>query len=197
MRWQETEQAITAIPGNGPVLEKLGRLLEKGEAIALVGAGASAGLWPLWDEFLQGFIESSLRHGRIRPEKADYFKQEAPPTPLETAQQLRLKIGEALYFEYLQQTFSDKPSPQTGWVYTLAHKALLQLPIQNYVTLNYDAGLTNARTVLYPLATSSYRFWNQEEARAKSQPAPGPPLNCSYPIHRVSPGVPDKSGNYR
>jgi tetratricopeptide (TPR) repeat protein len=42
---------------------------------------------------------------------------------------------------------------------------LLQLPIHNYLTLNYDAGLTNARTFLYPKATTSYYFWDQEEAR--------------------------------
>jgi hypothetical protein len=42
---------------------------------------------------------------------------------------------------------------------------LLQLPIHNYLTLNYDAGLTNARAAVYPHATTSYFFWDQEEAR--------------------------------
>ena len=41
----------------------------------------------------------------------------------------------------------------------------MQLPIHNYLTLNYDAGLTNARALLYPKATTSYYFWDQEEAR--------------------------------
>ncbi|RIK69169.1 hypothetical protein DCC62_23910 [candidate division KSB1 bacterium] len=159
------EKEIQSITGNGPVLEELNKLLESGEAIALVGAGASAGLWPLWNEFLQGFITHSLNSGKINSDEATFFQQEAPQTPLETAQQLRHKIGEQLYFEYLYETFSDKISPHTGGAFTLTHRALLQLPIHNYLTLNYDAGLTNARAALYPKATTSYYFWDQEEAR--------------------------------
>jgi hypothetical protein len=159
------QQEIEKISGNGPVLEKLYQLLDTGEAIAFVGAGASAGLWPLWDEFLTGFIKHSLTLGKINRDEADFFKKEASQNPLETGQQLRNKIGEHDYFEYLQETFKDKTSPQTNGTFTLTHKALLQLPIHNYITLNYDAGLTNARAALYPDATTSYFFWDQEEAR--------------------------------
>jgi len=164
MNLQSIEQEMQKIPGNGPVLEELDKLLESGEAIALVGAGASAELWPLWNQFLQGFIDHSLKNGKIKPEEAEYFRNEAPQNPLETAQLLRNKIGEALYFEYLYETFRDKISPQTNGAFTLTHRALLQLPIHNYLTLNYDAGLTNARASLYPKATTSYFFWDQEEA---------------------------------
>jgi len=160
------QQEIEKISGNGPVLEKLYQLLEAGDAIAFVGAGASAGLWPLWDEFLNGFVEHSLKLGKINRDEADFFKKDASKNPLETAQQLRNKLqDDRLYFEHVQETFKDRISPQTGGTFTLTHKALLQLPIHNYITLNYDAGLTNARAVLYPKATTSYFFWTQEEAR--------------------------------
>jgi hypothetical protein len=163
---REIENQIKAIPGNEPVLEKLYALLDAGEAIAFVGAGASAGLWPLWDEFLNGFVEHSLKLGKINRDEADFFKKDASKNPLETAQQLRNKLqDDRLYFEHVQETFKDRISPQTGGAFTLTHKALLQLPIHNYITLNYDAGLTNARAVLYPKATTSYFFWTQEEAR--------------------------------
>ncbi len=165
MDLQEVEKVIKAIDGNEPALEELYKILESGEAMALVGAGASAARWPQWNKFLEGFIEHSLKNGKIKQEEAEYFKKEAPQSPLEIAQQLRNKIGESLYFEYLDKTFSDKVSEQTGGAYTLTHKALLQLPIHNYLTLNYDAGLTNARAALYPHATTSYFFWDQEEAR--------------------------------
>jgi len=165
MNPQDIENEIQSIPGNSPVLAKLYKLLESGEAIALVGAGASAELWPLWNEFLKGFIDYAQKYGKIKRAEAEFFLKEAPQTPLETSQQLRNKIGEQLYFEYLQETFRDRISPHTDGAFTLAHRALMQLPIHNYLTLNCDAGLTNARAALYPKATTSYYFWDQEEAR--------------------------------
>lgn len=163
MNIESVEKEIREIPGNGPVLEVLYKLLESGEAIALVGAGASAGLWPLWNEFLQGLIEHSQKNGKISQEEAGYFLKKVLQHPLTIAQQLRNKIGDPLYFEYLQETFCDKISPHTSGAFTLAHKALMQLPIHNYVTLNYDAGLTNARAAIHPQATTSYYFWDQAE----------------------------------
>ncbi len=165
MDFERVQTEIEAIPGNGPVLEALCRLLEEGEAIALVGAGASAGLWPLWHEVLDDFIAFGRRHDTISEDDAEFLRQEAASTPLETAQQLRNKLDEPQYFTYLHDTFSDKTSPLTKGAFTPTHQALLQLPVQNYLTLNYDAGLTNARAALYPGATTSYFFWDQEEAR--------------------------------
>jgi hypothetical protein len=164
MNQPEFGSEVEAIPGNGAVLERLCKLLESGEALGFVGAGASAGLWPLWNEFLEGFVGHALECGGITQEEAEYFRKEAPQTPLETAQQLRNRIGDSLYFEYLQVTFGDKTSPYTGGAFTAAHRALMQLPVHNYITLNYDAGLTNARAALYPRATTSYYSWDQEEA---------------------------------
>jgi hypothetical protein len=75
MNLQAIEQEIQSIPGNGPVLEELYKLLESGETIALVGAGASAGLWPLWNEFLQGFIAHSLKSRKINSDEAAFFEK--------------------------------------------------------------------------------------------------------------------------
>lgn len=159
------QKKIENITGNKPVLEKLYELLDSREAIAFVGAGTSAGLWPLWNEFLEKFVDHSFDLGKITHAEADYFKKDASLNPLETAQQLRNKIGERDYFEFLSETFKDKTSPQTNGAYTQTHEALLKLPIHNYIALNYDAGLTNARAAIYPKATTTYSFWDQEEAR--------------------------------
>ncbi len=165
MSQQEIEKQIKSIPGNEPVLEKLYELLDSENAIAFVGAGASAGLWPMWDEFLKNFIEYTLVLGKINQPESEYFLKKYSQEPLKIAQQLKNKIGEPNYFDYLHNTFKDKLSQQTGGAFTLNHRLLLQLPIHNYVTLNYDAGLTNARADLYPKATTSYFFWDQEEIR--------------------------------
>jgi hypothetical protein len=139
--------------------------LHAGEAIALAGPGASARLWPTSEEFLLGLIGHTRQRGKLIQAEAGFLQKEVILSPLDTAQQLRNKLGDRLYFEYLQEVFSDKISPRTGEAFTTSHQALLQLPIQNYLTLNYDAGLTNARAYLYPRAVTSYYFWDQEEVR--------------------------------
>jgi len=123
MNPQYIEKEIKKITGNEAVLEELYKVLESGEAIALVGAGASAeaDLWPLWNKFLEEFVKYSLKSGKISQEEADFFLRQAPQTPLETAQQLRNKIGDPLYFEYIQETFKDKISPHTDGAYTRTH----------------------------------------------------------------------------
>jgi len=141
------------------------KLLDTGEGIALVGPGASAELWPGWKEFLPGLIEHTQQCGKLNQTEAGFIQKEAPRTPLETAQHLRNKLGDTLYFEYFQAVFGNKISSQTGEAFTTTHQALLQLPVQNYLTLNYDACLTNARAYLYPRAATSYYFWDQEEVR--------------------------------
>ena len=40
------------IPGNESAFEKLKEIVDSREAIAFVGAGASAGLYPLWTQLL-------------------------------------------------------------------------------------------------------------------------------------------------
>lgn len=163
--WSLITQEIEDIPGNGPVLERLCHILEKGEALALVGAGCSAELWPLCHDFLQGLIEYNKKYRIISPEDAKNFRKEILQDPLKIAQQLRYKMSDPLYFEYFHNIYSDKVSAQTGGCFTLAQQALLQLPIRNYLTMSYDAGLTNARAALFPKATTSYYFWDQEETK--------------------------------
>ena len=159
MTIEAIENQIKTIPGNEAALESLYQLLDEKNAIAFVGAGASAGLWPWWNNCMHNFMNQGLKLGKISEEKAKYFKKEAGETPLETAQQLRNELEDRDYFDFLRTTFKDKSSPKTGGSFTLTHKALLQLPIHNYMTLNYDAGLTNARAALYPNATTSYFFF--------------------------------------
>jgi hypothetical protein len=86
MTQQEIENQIKSIPGNGLVLEELYKLLDSGEAIALVGAGASAGLWPLWNEFLNDFVTFSFKLDKISELESEYLKSEALNNPLEIAQ---------------------------------------------------------------------------------------------------------------
>ena len=103
-----SKNQIKAIAGNEFVLQELCKLLDAKEAIAFVGAGASAGLWPLWDEFLTGFVGHSLKLGKITRPEADYFKNNVSQNPLEIAQQLRNKIGAHDDCKYLQEIFKEE-----------------------------------------------------------------------------------------
>jgi hypothetical protein len=136
MKLQLLEKEIRSIPGNYPVLKKLYKILDKGDAIGLIGAGASAGLWPIWYELLQNLIKYCMQYAKINKNEARFFREEAFKTPLVTAQQLRDKLGDNLYFEFLRETFKDKPHSNTGGAFTPIHKALMQLPIKNFLTLN-------------------------------------------------------------
>ena len=44
---------VLAVAGNRPVFEALVSILEARKAIAFVGAGASAGMYPLWGKFIE------------------------------------------------------------------------------------------------------------------------------------------------
>ncbi len=51
------------IPGNEHALERLRDGLDTKTAIAFVGAGASAGLYPLWGQLINVLIEEASRRG--------------------------------------------------------------------------------------------------------------------------------------
>ncbi len=67
-------------------------------------------------------------------------------------------MGEQFCFECLYETFCNKISACTNGTFTPTRRALLQLPLRHYLTLNDDAGLSNAKAILYPQATTSYYF---------------------------------------
>ena len=64
---------MSDIPGNQHVLERLRELLDSGQAIALVGAGASAGLYPLWSELIRRLAEESVTRGLAKEEDRDFW----------------------------------------------------------------------------------------------------------------------------
>ncbi len=76
MDWETVENEIAEIEGNRLVLEKLVELLKAHNALAFVGAGASAEIWPLWGAFLEGFIREPgfgrfVLHAHGRHDRAD------------------------------------------------------------------------------------------------------------------------------
>ena len=115
-------------------------LLQQGSPIAFVGAGASAGLYPLWPQLIEVLADLTVSEGLAEPRDAERWKSDRNSTPQQKVNTIIRKLGEDRYRRFLKETF--KPRPER---FTEAHAALLRMPFRGYVTTNYDPGLEFAR----------------------------------------------------
>ena len=73
------ERAAELAGVNGPGLAALRRYLASGEAIAFLGAGASAPLYPLWDGLIGELIDAAA--GRLEGRETETFRALARESP--------------------------------------------------------------------------------------------------------------------
>jgi len=156
-----TLDEILAIPGNRAVYERLKAILAEGSAVAIIGAGASFPLYPLWGELIGQLADEPLRHAKADAADRDYWLRSAGTKPLQVAAQIRAKLGDPLYFTFLYETFKLKNGPD-GRAYTPAQAALVRASFRAYLTTNYDPGLLEARRELRPdVPQTGFTVWNQ------------------------------------
>ena len=140
---------ILAISNNRQVYDDLRKLFAQDEAIAFVGAGASAGMYPQWGQVIDQLADYAVKQGRAEPSDGVRWKADKTSTPQQRVNTILRRLDEAHYHGFLRSTFEarrgsdDKP-------FTPVHAALLRLPFRGYVTTNYDSGLEFARTELLP-----------------------------------------------
>ena len=85
---------------------------------------------------------------------------------MQTASQIRAKLGDAFYHTFLYETFKDQAD------HTPAQGALMRANFKAYITTNYDGGLLEARRRLRPdIRDTGFTVWNQ-----------------SYPVNRWASG---------
>jgi hypothetical protein len=154
---------ILQIPGNEAVFNKLKQLLQNEKAVAFVGAGASAGLYPLWGKFIELLADHAVHEGKAGPKDAKRWKADTTCTPQQRVNTILRKLGEPLYREFLRNTFG--PTRSDGKRYTPQQAALLRLPFRGYVTTNYDPALDFARAEIRPdsLSTGTPTWKDHEE----------------------------------
>jgi hypothetical protein len=140
---------ILAIPGNRPVFEALTAALRNEEAIAFVGAGASAGMYPLWAKFIELLADHAVAEGKAEPQDAARWKADTTSTPQQRVSVILRRLGDDRYYRFVKDTFGPRMGPD-GRRYTATHAALLRLPFRGYVTTNYDPALEFARMDLRP-----------------------------------------------
>ena len=154
---------ILEIPGNRPVFDDLQRLLADKKAIAFVGAGASAGMYPLWGEFIGQLADYAVDKGKAEPKDRDRWKADRTSTPQQRVNTILRKLGDDHYRQFLRETFAPRRAAD-GKRYTPTHALLLRLPFRGYVTTNYDPALEFARMDLRPGSlTTGTPTWQDDD----------------------------------
>ena len=151
-------QQVDPFPGNERAIKKLRQHLRTGEAIAFVGAGASAELYPVWNQLIAKLAEAAADRGLATEETRDFWIKIGARRPQQIAHSIKRVLTEGVYHDVLQKIFSPKKTDPRQ--FTPIHDVLLRIPFRGYVYLNYDECLLAARNALYPeLALEAHCTW--------------------------------------
>ncbi|MEM9291025.1 MAG: SUMF1/EgtB/PvdO family nonheme iron enzyme [Acidobacteriota bacterium] len=145
------------IPGNPDVFEKLVELLRSGEAVGFVGAGASAGLYPLWPRLIEELADAAVAAGADPAFKSAWLSMDA----LEAASQIRQALGEGPFSARIEESFGPKTGAD-GLRYTATHAALARFGCSRFVTTNFDPALRLACQAERPDLVLQELDWRDE-----------------------------------
>lgn len=148
------------IAGNFFASEKLKELLAKGEAIAFVGAGASAELYGVWQDIISYLVGAAKTRGLASDDYCTFWLRHASSKPQHIVRQIKHSLGEAIYHQVLRSYFSHRKQQAGGRNCTKLQEAIVSLPFRGIITTNYDPGLYEARCLCRPdLEHSDGKTW--------------------------------------
>ncbi len=148
---------------NRPGIEALLERLEQGDALAFLGAGTSAPLYPLWGELVSNLIDASA--DRLGVEVAATCRALANDRPDAVVEIVRKRLGVADYRELLRTLFRPRRDPDSGRTWTSTQELVARCALAGIVTTNYDPGILNARMAVRPNASSTgFASWSDEGA---------------------------------
>lgn len=153
------------IPGNSATYDRLCEAIRSGQAIAFIGAGASAGLYPLWPGLIRQLADFAVADG-LADAASHAFCIDPKTNPQQAAKRIKEKLTEGTLRSHLSRIFAPRRGAD-GKYFTTAHGRLLGLAFRGMVTTNYDRGLLSARDVIrpgQPGAGSGYATWQDEDA---------------------------------
>jgi carbon-monoxide dehydrogenase large subunit len=155
---------VLGIPGNEYVLDRLQGLLSSEQAIAFVGAGASAGLYPLWDGLIRQLADEAVTRGLATDADRQTWLRFAPRNPQQAVRGIKDSLGRKVYGAVLGRIFGYQAGDD-GKPFTPIQRLLLELPLRGYVTTNYDPGLLEARSAVRPgVRATGYATWQDADA---------------------------------
>jgi tetratricopeptide (TPR) repeat protein len=139
----------------------LRRHLDSGEAIAFLGAGASAPLYPMWDGLIQKLLDATT--GRLSPEEAATCRVLASQSPEEVVEIVRQSLGAGAYREVLREVLHPQVDSESGRSWTPVQELVCRCAFKAVVTTNYDPGIVDARIRVRPGALATgFTTWEDE-----------------------------------
>src|SRR5690348_1181497 len=94
------ERAAELARVNGPGLTALRKYLDSGAAVAFLGAGVSAPLYPLWDGLISELVDAAA--GRLEESEAQTCRALAQDSPEEVVEIIRERLSVGSYREVLR-----------------------------------------------------------------------------------------------
>jgi len=146
---------------NGPGLAALRGYLASGEAVAFLGAGVSAPLYPLWDGLIGELVEAAA--ARLTDKQAATCRALARESPESVVEIVRRGLGPGVFREVLRQVLRVRVDPESGRSWTAVQELVCRCAFQAVVTTNYDPGIVNARMRVRPGASATgFTTWEDE-----------------------------------
>ena len=146
---------------NGPGLAALRGYLASGQAVAFLGAGVSAPLYPLWDGLIGELVEAAA--GRLASEDADTCRALAHDSPEAVVEIVRRSLGPGGYREVLRQVLRARVDLVSGRSWTAVQELVCRCAFKAVVTTNYDPGIVDARMRVRPGASATgFMTWEDE-----------------------------------
>ena len=106
------EQAAELARVNEPGLTALRGYLASGQAVAFLGAGVSAPLYPLWDGLIGELVDAAV--ARLSAEEARTCRALARESPEEVVEIIHQQLGLASYREVLREVLRARVDPESG-----------------------------------------------------------------------------------
>ena len=133
---------------NAPGLAALTRYLPAGDAVAFLGAGVSAPLYPLWNGLIGQLVDAAS--GRLDGTEAATCRAMAAESPEEVVEIVRQQLGVAGYQEVLREVLKVRTDPESGRSWTPVQELICRCALKAVVTTNYDPGIVDARMRVRP-----------------------------------------------
>jgi hypothetical protein len=146
---------------NSPGLAALRGYLSWGEAVAFLGAGTSAPLYPLWDGLIGELVDAAAP--RLREREAATCRALARESPESVVEIVRRGLGPGVFREVLRQVLRARVDPESGQSWTAVQELVCRCAFKAVVTTNYDPGIVNVRMRVRPGASATgFTTWEDE-----------------------------------